>query len=65
MAEHAHLMSSSTIDLVRELFDADAAALGGGGSAAADALASAASSELPSPRRRDEIMPVRGRLWLF
>lgn len=58
MAEHAHLMASSSVVLLRELFDADAAALGGGGSAAADALSSQAGSELPSPKKQPETSTV-------
>lgn len=51
VAEHAHLLGSSTLQIVRELFAADAAAAAAGG-AAADAIAAAAGSELPSPRRQ-------------
>lgn len=61
VAEHAHLMASSSVVLLRELFDADAAALGGGGSAAADALSSQAGSELPSPKKQPETSTVSQR----
>jgi hypothetical protein len=46
VAEHAHLLGASSEPLIRELFVADAAAVGG---AAADSIAAAAGSELPSP----------------
>ena len=59
VAEHAHLMAGSSIDLVRQLFNAEAAALGGGGAAAADALANQSSSELPSPNKLPQGIAVR------
>ena len=52
MAEHAHLLGSSGIPIIRELFAADAAAAATGG-AAADSIAAAAGSELPSPHKLD------------
>lgn len=61
MAEHAHLLGTSTVPIIRELFAADAAATATGG-AAADAIAVAAGSELPSPRKADA-GKVRGRRW--
>eukprot|EP00887_Chlorella_sp_A99_P002927 scaffold24.g2927.t1 len=50
VAEHAALLGASTVPLIQELFDAEAAAAAG--SAAADAIAAAAGSELPSPSKR-------------
>jgi hypothetical protein len=52
VAEHAHLLGSSGIAIIRELFAADAAAAATGG-AAADSIAAAAGSELPSPHKLD------------
>lgn len=50
VAEHAHLLGSSSVTIIRELFAADAAAAAAGG-AAADSLTSSAASELPSPKK--------------
>ncbi|EFN53725.1 hypothetical protein CHLNCDRAFT_25512 [Chlorella variabilis] len=50
VAEHAHLLGSSSLPMIRELFAADAAAAAAGG-AAADSIAASAGSELPSPKR--------------
>ena len=52
VAEHAHLLGSSGIAIICELFAADAAAAATGG-AAADSIAAAAGSELPSPHKLD------------
>lgn len=52
VAEHAHLLGSSSVTIIRELFAADAAAAATGG-AAADSLTSSAATELPSPKKTD------------
>ncbi|KAL4420012.1 hypothetical protein ABPG75_007110 [Micractinium tetrahymenae] len=52
VAEHVHLLGSSSVTIIRELFAADAAAAATGG-AAADSLISSAASELPSPKKVD------------
>ncbi|KAI3425379.1 hypothetical protein D9Q98_009143 [Chlorella vulgaris] len=53
VAEHAHLLGSSSLPIIRELFAPDAAAAASGG-AAADSLTAAAGSELPSPRHSND-----------
>lgn len=54
VAEHAHLLGSSELTMIRELFAADAAAAAAGG-AAADSIRTSASSELPSPKKQDAV----------
>lgn len=56
VAEHAHLLGSSSVTIIRELFAADAAAAATGG-AAADSLTSSVASELPSPKKDIKVRP--------